>query len=133
MTGIPYDESIVVQQIDLAPTLATLFGLSIPMNNLGILIPQVFQDASTVDLVRLYQQNAEQLWRILQMNLPDSAKGEHFIISQANLQIVMGVHTRALSYADGCVFPLVLIPIAAVSVRFPPAVKLAVSVAVNCT
>ncbi|XP_064605892.1 GPI ethanolamine phosphate transferase 2-like [Liolophura sinensis] len=78
--GLPYDDNIVVQQIDLAPTLATLYGLPIPMNNLGMLIPQVLQEASTADIVRLYQQNAEQLWRILQLNLPDPAKDRSFIL-----------------------------------------------------
>ena len=38
------DKFIAVSQVDLVPTIALLFGLPIPKNSIGSLIPELFGD-----------------------------------------------------------------------------------------
>jgi len=44
-------------QVDLAPTLALLFGVPIPKNNIGVLLPELF-DSLTGDFMFHFQLDA---------------------------------------------------------------------------
>ncbi|ORX92581.1 alkaline phosphatase-like protein [Basidiobolus meristosporus CBS 931.73] len=59
-----------INQVDLVPTLAMLFGVPIPKNSLGKMIPDLFNDASALELLRLLQINAQQVQKILQSVWP---------------------------------------------------------------
>ncbi|KAF5738027.1 hypothetical protein HS088_TW13G00921 [Tripterygium wilfordii] len=57
-------------QVDIAPTLALLFGVPIPKNNVGILISKAFESLADEDQLRAMELNAWQLIRLLQAQLP---------------------------------------------------------------
>uniref|UniRef100_A0A2P2N2I9 Uncharacterized protein n=1 Tax=Rhizophora mucronata TaxID=61149 RepID=A0A2P2N2I9_RHIMU len=60
-----------VHQVDIAPTLALLFGVPIPKNNVGVLISETF-DCSTDDKkLRALELNSWQLLRLVQDQLPN--------------------------------------------------------------
>ncbi|XP_019445397.1 PREDICTED: GPI ethanolamine phosphate transferase 2 isoform X1 [Lupinus angustifolius] len=59
-----------VFQVDIAPTLALLFGVPIPKNNVGVLIPQMIDSMTDVQKLRALQLNSWQLFRLLQAQLP---------------------------------------------------------------
>ncbi|KAG8902560.1 mannose-ethanolamine phosphotransferase gpi13 [Tulasnella sp. 403] len=69
-----------IQQIDLVPTLALLLGLPIPFNNLGMIIPELFQhpaDKSATDVFpKAMQLNAEQIRRYLEAYRSSPSGGE---------------------------------------------------------
>lgn len=68
-------EARQIQQVDLAPTLAWLLGLTIPVNNVGIFLSSIFDKhqpasepfdgASKIDFLR---QNAAQLLQLFKRN-----------------------------------------------------------------
>ncbi|MQL71450.1 hypothetical protein Taro_003782 [Colocasia esculenta] len=60
----------MVNQVDIAPTLALLFGLPIPRNNVGVLIQEVFDQMSDEQRLRALELNSWQLLRLLQAHLP---------------------------------------------------------------
>ncbi|XP_061352050.1 GPI ethanolamine phosphate transferase 2-like isoform X3 [Gastrolobium bilobum] len=57
-------------QVDLAPTLALLFGVPIPKNNIGVLISQMVDSLTEDQKLRALQLNSWQLFRLLQAQLP---------------------------------------------------------------
>ncbi|XP_062100304.1 uncharacterized protein LOC133806185 isoform X3 [Humulus lupulus] len=59
-----------VDQVDIAPTLALLFGLPIPKNNVGILISETFGHLADGQKLRALELNSWQLLRLLQAQLP---------------------------------------------------------------
>ncbi|MED6174674.1 hypothetical protein PIB30_071274, partial [Stylosanthes scabra] len=59
-----------VSQVDIAPTLALLFGVPIPKNNIGILISQMMDSLTDEQKLRALQLNSWQLFRLLQAQLP---------------------------------------------------------------
>ncbi|KAF4350405.1 GPI ethanolamine phosphate transferase 2 isoform X1 [Cannabis sativa] len=59
-----------VDQVDIAPTLALLFSLPIPKNNVGILIPETFGHLADDQKLRALELNSWQLLRLLQAQLP---------------------------------------------------------------
>ncbi|KAG2356694.1 hypothetical protein BDR07DRAFT_1339581 [Suillus spraguei] len=62
-TSIPHRH---VQQIDLVPTISLLLGLSIPFNNLGTVIPELFnRDSEGSSLQKALEVNAAQIRRYL--------------------------------------------------------------------
>ncbi|GAU23333.1 hypothetical protein TSUD_237870, partial [Trifolium subterraneum] len=58
-------------QVDIAPTLALLFGVPIPKNNIGVLISQMVDSLTDEQKLRALQLNSWQLFRLLQAQLPD--------------------------------------------------------------
>ncbi|KAK4165415.1 GPI ethanolamine phosphate transferase 2 [Cladorrhinum sp. PSN259] len=62
----------VVEQSDIAPTLAALLGFPIPKNNLGALIPDLLPFWSSKEQVKLLMQNAAQI-----MKVASAAFGDH--------------------------------------------------------
>ncbi|KAL9613742.1 MAG: hypothetical protein Q9167_001756 [Letrouitia subvulpina] len=60
-----------VQQCDIVPTLAALLGLPVPLNNLGVLIPQFLRFWSLRDRISIMRQNAEQLFTVTQASFND--------------------------------------------------------------
>ncbi|CAK8537153.1 unnamed protein product [Lathyrus sativus] len=58
-------------QVDIAPTLALLFGVPIPKNNIGVLISQTVNSMTDEQNLRALQLNSWQLFRLLQAQLPD--------------------------------------------------------------
>ncbi|XP_027187605.1 GPI ethanolamine phosphate transferase 2 isoform X2 [Cicer arietinum] len=57
-------------QVDIAPTLALLFGVPIPKNNIGVLISQMVDSLTDDQKLRALQLNTWQLFRLLQAQLP---------------------------------------------------------------
>ncbi|OMO56261.1 Type I phosphodiesterase/nucleotide pyrophosphatase/phosphate transferase [Corchorus capsularis] len=65
-----FDYASVVQQVDIAPTLALLFGVPIPKNNVGVLITEAFDSLKEDERLRALELNSWQLLRLLQAQLP---------------------------------------------------------------
>ncbi|MCJ1404457.1 major facilitator super transporter protein [Xylographa trunciseda] len=63
----------VVEQSDVAPTLAGLLGFPIPLNNLGIFIPEFLRFWSESERMDLMTSNAQQMLRIVQATFSDIA------------------------------------------------------------
>ncbi|XP_042507866.1 GPI ethanolamine phosphate transferase 2 isoform X2 [Macadamia integrifolia] len=57
-------------QVDMASTLALLFGVPIPKNNVGVLMPEVFGSLTDDQWIRALELNSWQLLRLLQAQLP---------------------------------------------------------------
>ncbi|XP_078156866.1 alkaline-phosphatase-like family protein isoform X2 [Carex rostrata] len=57
-------------QVDIAPTLALLFGVPIPKNNIGMMITNVFQSLPEEQRLRALELNSWQLLSLLRANLP---------------------------------------------------------------
>ncbi|XWS29590.1 hypothetical protein CRYUN_Cryun24cG0041800 [Craigia yunnanensis] len=64
-----FDYSSVIHQVDIAPTLALLFGLPIPKNNVGVLIKEAFDSLKEDQHLRALELNSWQLLRLLQAQL----------------------------------------------------------------
>ncbi|KAL3527537.1 hypothetical protein ACH5RR_012193 [Cinchona calisaya] len=58
-------------QVDIASTLALLFGVPIPKNNVGIVMAEVLKSITDKEVLRLMELNSWQLLRLLQVQLPD--------------------------------------------------------------
>ncbi|XP_057497088.1 GPI ethanolamine phosphate transferase 2 isoform X2 [Actinidia eriantha] len=75
----PYDYPLVthgtINQADIAPTLALLFGVPIPKNNVGILISETFDSLTDEQRLRTLELNSWQLLRLLQAQLPGLSCG----------------------------------------------------------
>lgn len=65
----PYDQKEALQ-VDLAPTLALLFGIPIPKNNIGVLLPEIFNCLTDDQQLRTLELNTWQISRLLQAQLP---------------------------------------------------------------
>ncbi|KAJ2891010.1 major facilitator super transporter protein, partial [Coemansia aciculifera] len=59
-----------VPQINLVPTLALLFGVPIPKNNLGMPLPELLSTYSDLDRLRLLQVSAHQMFGVVRANDP---------------------------------------------------------------
>lgn len=61
----------VVQQSDIAPTLAALLGFPVPLNNLGVIVPRLLELWTVPkDQYDLLYENAEQIHRIAEATFP---------------------------------------------------------------
>ncbi|CAM8898597.1 unnamed protein product [Rhodiola kirilowii] len=60
-----------INQVDIPPTLALLFGVPIPKNNVGILIPDIFKSLQEDQQLRALELNSWQLLRLSQAQLPE--------------------------------------------------------------
>ncbi|KAL8143454.1 hypothetical protein V2J09_016486 [Rumex salicifolius] len=72
------------KQVDVTPTLAILFGVPIPKNNVGVLIAETLGSLTDDEKLRALELNSWQLYRLLQAQLPHlscqtSALGIHDI------------------------------------------------------
>ncbi|KAL5208092.1 hypothetical protein ABZP36_032527 [Zizania latifolia] len=65
----PYDQNEALQ-VDLAPTLSLLFGTPIPKNNIGVLLPELFNSLTDDQKLRTFELNSLQFLRLLQAQLP---------------------------------------------------------------
>uniref|UniRef100_A0A1J3FW85 GPI ethanolamine phosphate transferase 2 n=1 Tax=Noccaea caerulescens TaxID=107243 RepID=A0A1J3FW85_NOCCA len=65
----------VAFQVDLAPTLALLFGVPIPKNNVGVLVPGTLNSLRDYEQLRALELNSWQLLRLMQAQLPSSLFG----------------------------------------------------------
>ncbi|KAG1366597.1 putative GPI ethanolamine phosphate transferase 2 [Cocos nucifera] len=63
-------------QVDIAPTLALLFGAPIPKNNIGVLLTKMFDSLTDEQKLRALELNAWQLLRLLQAHLPGLLCGD---------------------------------------------------------
>ncbi|MCJ1248325.1 major facilitator super transporter protein [Trapelia coarctata] len=63
----------VVEQSDVAPTLAGLLGFPIPMNNLGVFIPELLRFWPDDQKISMMNQNAAQVLRIVKAAYGDAA------------------------------------------------------------
>lgn len=61
----------IANQVDVAPTLALLFGVPIPKNNVGILMAGVFNSLTDDEHLRLLELNSWQLFQLLEAQLPN--------------------------------------------------------------
>ncbi|KAG2225988.1 hypothetical protein INT45_002454 [Circinella minor] len=84
----------VIDQIDIVPTLASLFSFPIPKNSLGKLIPELLQrknsGGSPVELLRALQLNAYQLGQLLCRMVPDLPQYLENPITQPSLSDTRG-------------------------------------------
>ncbi|KAK9285804.1 hypothetical protein L1049_025005 [Liquidambar formosana] len=62
-------------QVDIAPTLALLYGVPIPKNNVGVLIEEIFDSLTDDQKLRALELNSWQLLRLLQTQLPGLSCG----------------------------------------------------------
>lgn len=69
-TDFPSIISNDVNQVDIAPTLALLFGVPIPKNNVGVMIPGMIDSLKDMQQLRALQLNSWQLLRLLQKQVP---------------------------------------------------------------
>ncbi|KAF0931187.1 hypothetical protein E2562_002536 [Oryza meyeriana var. granulata] len=65
----PYDQNEALQ-VDLAPTLALLLGTPIPKNNIGVVLPELFNSLTDEQKLRTLELNSLQFLRLLQAQLP---------------------------------------------------------------
>ncbi|KAJ1281320.1 hypothetical protein BS78_04G297300 [Paspalum vaginatum] len=65
----PYDQNEALQ-VDLAPTLALLLGIPIPKNNIGVLLPELFNSLTEHQKLRALELNSWQILRLLQAQVP---------------------------------------------------------------
>ncbi|XP_047209569.1 GPI ethanolamine phosphate transferase 2 isoform X1 [Girardinichthys multiradiatus] len=68
----------VVEQVDLAPTLALGLGLPISQNSVGRVIPGILEETSLRDQLRFLHLNGHQLSCLLQDSMPDYKKEAGF-------------------------------------------------------
>ncbi|XP_023003513.1 GPI ethanolamine phosphate transferase 2 isoform X1 [Cucurbita maxima] len=66
-----------VNQVDIAATLALLFGVPIPKNSVGIMIPGMVDSLKDMQQLRALQLNSWQLLRLLQRQVPGFQCGSH--------------------------------------------------------
>ncbi|XP_021841060.1 uncharacterized protein [Spinacia oleracea] len=70
----PSDDVSVIKdtmnQVDIAPTLALLFGVPIPMNNVGVIVVDCLLSLTDGQLLRALELNSWQLLRLLKAQLP---------------------------------------------------------------
>ncbi|KAF7809356.1 GPI ethanolamine phosphate transferase 2 isoform X1 [Senna tora] len=59
-----------ISQVDIAPTLALLFGVPIPKNSIGVLISKMVDSLTDDKKLRALELNSWQLFRLLQAQLP---------------------------------------------------------------
>ncbi|XP_041017312.1 GPI ethanolamine phosphate transferase 2 isoform X3 [Juglans microcarpa x Juglans regia] len=75
-----------VYQVDIAPTLALIFGVPIPKNNVGVLISGTFDSFTDEQNLKALELNSWQLFRLLQAQLPglscENSPCESFIHDQ---------------------------------------------------
>ncbi|MCL7042223.1 hypothetical protein MKW94_028598 [Papaver nudicaule] len=64
-------------QVDVAPTLALLFGVPIPKNNIGVLMTEAFDSLADDQKLRALELNSWQLLRLLQAQLPALSCGSY--------------------------------------------------------
>lgn len=63
-------------QVDITPTLAILFGVPIPKNNVGVLLRESFDSLSDKQILRALELNSWQLLRLLQAHMPGLLCGD---------------------------------------------------------
>ncbi|CAH2061500.1 unnamed protein product [Thlaspi arvense] len=63
----------VAFQVDLAPTLALLFGVPIPKNNVGVLVPGTLSSLRDYEQLKALELNSWQLLRLMQAQIPSSS------------------------------------------------------------
>jgi hypothetical protein len=66
----------------MTPTLASLYGIPVPINNLGSLIPGAFDGFESRDKLVFAHRNAQQLFKVLEQSVADVTKG----IARLNVQ-----------------------------------------------
>ncbi|RLM80122.1 GPI ethanolamine phosphate transferase 2 isoform X1 [Panicum miliaceum] len=88
----PYNQNEALQ-VDLAPTLALLFGVPIPKNNIGVLLPEVLNSLTDDQKLRTLELNSWQILRLLQAQMPAFCL-EDCINSEGGLGIV--VHPESI-------------------------------------
>ncbi|PAN08573.1 hypothetical protein PAHAL_1G421700 [Panicum hallii] len=88
----PYNQNEALQ-VDLAPTLALLFGIPIPKNNIGVLLPEVLNSLTDDQKLRTLELNSWQILRLLQAQMPAFCL-EDCINSEGGLGIV--VHPESI-------------------------------------
>uniref|UniRef100_A0A7N0TJ25 GPI ethanolamine phosphate transferase 2 C-terminal domain-containing protein n=1 Tax=Kalanchoe fedtschenkoi TaxID=63787 RepID=A0A7N0TJ25_KALFE len=75
-----------INQVDIPPTLALLFGVPIPKNNVGIVIADVLKSLSGGQQLRALELNSWQLLRLLQAQLPGLSCGNSLCVEYSDYQ-----------------------------------------------
>ncbi|KAL2037023.1 hypothetical protein N7G274_010308 [Stereocaulon virgatum] len=90
-----------VEQSDIVPTLAGLLGFPVPLNNLGIFIPEFLDFWSQDVKVSLVYENAQQILDIVRGTFPglvfDGAAGTDCMLSQSDGEILSCLWSKAAS------------------------------------
>ncbi|KAJ7953527.1 GPI ethanolamine phosphate transferase 2 [Quillaja saponaria] len=76
VTDHSLSNSNIISQVDIAPTIALLFGVPIPKNNVGLLISEAFDSWTDDQKLRALELNSWQLFRLLQAQLPGLPSGD---------------------------------------------------------
>ncbi|KAF3439213.1 hypothetical protein FNV43_RR17488 [Rhamnella rubrinervis] len=88
VSGYSPSKHQTIFQVDIAPTLALLFGVPIPKNNVGVLISEIFEPLSDDQQLRALELNSWQLLRLLEAQLPGLSCGnspyDGFIFEQGS-------------------------------------------------
>ncbi|CAM8893998.1 unnamed protein product [Rhodiola kirilowii] len=77
-----------INQVDIPPTLALLFGVPIPKNNVGILIPDIFKSLQEDQQLRALELNSWQLLRLSQAQLPGLSSGSSPCVEYSDDQAI---------------------------------------------
>ena len=75
-SGLAFDPDTEVHQIDMTPTLASLLGLPIPQNNLGVIIPSALHWLPMRKQLSMLHSNTIQLTQVYKQNFPNYEKGK---------------------------------------------------------
>ncbi|CAN0858323.1 GPI ethanolamine phosphate transferase 2 [Linum grandiflorum] len=73
----------MLEQVDITPTLALLFNLPVPKNNVGILISETF-DSRPDQRLRALELNSWQLLRLVQAELPAFSCGDSEVLDMSD-------------------------------------------------
>ncbi|CAN0858325.1 GPI ethanolamine phosphate transferase 2 [Linum grandiflorum] len=76
--------SIHQEQVDITPTLALLFNLPVPKNNVGILISETFDSRPEDQRLRALELNSWQLLRLVQAELPAFSCGDSEVLDMSD-------------------------------------------------
>ena len=69
-------------QIDLVPTLSIYLGLPIPVNNLGVLLPNSLDDYDISDQLQAYYSNMQQIAGLYQESIDNYDRGTATLVKR---------------------------------------------------
>ncbi|KAJ2078104.1 major facilitator super transporter protein [Coemansia sp. RSA 988] len=101
-----------VAQVDLAPTLALLFGVPIPKNNVGVPLRELFAERADAERLHLLQTAATQLFGVVRANDAAVAAVDAFEVAQGRSQYAVARVCTHLAADSGstlqCLFEVAL-------------------------
>lgn len=79
-------------QVDLVPTLALLLGVPIPINSVGVLLPELFASLTATEKLRALEINSWQIMRLLKVRSPRSPCLTSFCSNHASVADLQQKH-----------------------------------------